>query len=335
MTMLVAEYIIRFSNVTKYRLTDFLERYQEFFDNDYTFIDQYFSGLSETVDHDRLRRLQKLLADCKELQAQFKNYANRFDNCGYWLLMEWIDDLITQVEKVVKLPKFRRTTLTARNYKPVIQVESTIGAQRTMEDLSTAIQSSGYDRVTWEQLMLDNDLEEDQWEIDELVPVIAMVNNITPAAVRTILEPPVGEQVYGKDIARKIAIEVEEEVNTKAVFGRSGDETTVTSARRIGDLKIVKYKDNIDQKVMILMGLRRGTVPDNPLLGVDPNLTAGVTAAQLSLPTVRRQQVDTFLQDDLFESVDMTAIEQVQDGLVCTLEIKTKYNDKVIKKVKL
>ena len=249
--------------------------------------------------------------------------------------MEWIDDLITQVEKVVKLPKFRRTTLTARNYKPVIQVESTIGAQRTMEDLSTAIQSSGYDRVTWEQLMLDNDLEEDQWEIDELVPVTAMVNNITPAAVRTILEPPVGEQVYGKDIARKITIEVEEEVNTKAVFGRSGDETTVTSARRIGDLKIVKYKDNIDQKVMILMGLRRGTVPDNPLLGVDPNLTAGVTAAQLSLPTVRRQQVDTFLQDDLFESVDMTAIEQVQDGLVCTLEIKTKYNDKVTKKVKL
>ena len=333
--MLVAEYIIRFSNVTKYRLTDFLERYQEFFDNDYTFIDQYFSGLSETVDHDRLRRLQKLLTDCKELQAQFKNYANRFDNCGYWLLMEWIDDLITQVEKVVKLPKFRRTTLTVRNYKPVIQVESTIGAQRTMEDLSTAIQSSGYDRVTWEQLMLDNDLEEDQWEIDELVPVTAMVNNITPAAVRTILEPPVGEQVYGKDIARKITIEVEEEVNTKAVFGRSGDETTVTSARRIGDLKIVKYKDNIDQKVMILMGLRRGTVPDNPLLGVDPNLTAGVTAAQLSLPTVRRQQVDTFLQDDLFESVDMTAIEQVQDGLVCTLEIKTKYNDKVTKKVKL
>ena len=86
---------------------------------------------------------------------------------------------------------------------------------------------------------------------------------------------------------------------------------------------------------MILMGMNRGTVPDNPLLGVDPNLTAGVTAAQPALPTVRRQMVDTFLQDDLFESVDMTAIEQNQDSLVCTLEIKTKYNDKVTKKVKL
>ena len=183
--------------------------------------------------------------------------------------------------------------------------------------------------------MLDNDLEEDQWEIDELKPVTAMVNNITPAAVTTILEPPVGEQVYGKDIARKITIEVEEEVETKADFRRSGDRKSVISARRIGDLKIAKYKDNIDQKVMILMGLNRGTVPDNPLLGVDANLTAGVTAAQLSLPTVRRQMVDTFLQDDLFESVDMTAVEQNQDSLVCTLEIKTKYNDKVTKKVKL
>ena len=204
-----------------------------------------------------------------------------------------------------------------------------------MEDLSIAIQSNGMDRVSWEQLMLDNDLEEDQWEIDELKPVTAMVNNITPAAVTTILEPPIGEQVYGKDIARKITIEVEEEVATKAVFRRSGDSTTVASTRRIGDLKIVKYKDNIDQKVMILMGLNRGTVPDNPLLGVDPNRTAGVTAAQLSLPTVRRQMVDTFLQDDLFEAVDMVSIEQNQDSLVCTLEIKTKYNDKVTKKVKL
>ena len=31
----------------------------------------------------------------------------------------------------------------------------------------------------------------------------------------------------------------------------------------------------------------------------------------------------------------MVSIEQDQDSLVCTLEIKTKYNDKVTKKVKL
>lgn len=326
--MLLAEYIIRFTNTTKYRLMDFLNKYQDFFTNDYTFIDQYFSGKSETIDHDRLRRLQKLLNDCNELKAQFKNYSNRFDNCGYWVLMEWIDDLIMQVEKVTKLPKFRRTTFTARNYKPVIQAESSIGSQRTMEDLSDMIASAGYDKITWENLMLQNDLEEADWEIDALKPVTAMVDNDTPAAVTTILEPPVGVRVYGKDIARKITIEVTENVSYNTNNG-------VKIVRKIGDLSIVEYRDNLDQKINILLGLQRGTVPGNPLLGVDPALTAGVTVAQLSVTTISRQLVDTFMQNDLFQSVTLSSVERQQDWLLGTLEIRTKYNDSVVKKIKL
>lgn len=330
--MILPQYVIRFSNVTKYDLRGFLNRYKEFFDEDYSYIDDYFAGAVETLENDRLKRLQNLLRDCRELQSQFKNYANRFSDCGYWLLMEWIDDLVMQVEKTLKLPKYYRTTLTARNYKPVIQVDTTVGSQRTMEDVATAIQSTGASRTTWEELMTGNDLEEDQWEIDKLTPVTALVNNQLPAAVTTILEAPVGVQVYGKDIRRKITIKVEDRVTTKTRVARERLEVT----KIIGDLDIVAYADNLDQKVMILMGMRRGSVPEYPLLGIDAGLSTGNTAGSVSFPMIQRQQVDTFMQDDLFEYVAVTDIDQTQsDSYILTMEIKTKYDSKVTKKVKI
>ena len=51
--------------------------------------------------------------------------------------------------------------------------------------------------------MLSNDMNESDWEIDKLSSINVMVNNTNDVVVTSILDMPIGERIYGKDIEKK------------------------------------------------------------------------------------------------------------------------------------
>ena len=142
--------------------------------------------------------------ECRDVLAQFKNFANKFSTCGYWELMDWLDDLNNTIEKINKLPKFLRTSLGKYGYTPSIQISATVGDQRTIDDVANMARELLQANTQWVDLMLQNDFNEADWEIDKLRSLNVLINNRTQIVVTTILDQPIGERVYGSDIQRKI-----------------------------------------------------------------------------------------------------------------------------------
>ncbi len=300
--------ILEFERVTKYPLVKYLTKFREFLLNSYPDIERYFSGDSESVNNEHLITLRELTEESKDVLAQFKNFANKFDKCGYWELMDYIDDLNNTIEKINKLPKFFRTSLTKRGYKPFIQVDSSVGGFRTLEDVAELVKERNEDNTDWMTIAKANDLNESDWEIDELTPITLYVNNRVDVVVTTILDMPIGKRVYGRDIKRKLTF-------------------------KDNDLETVEYQNNIEQKCDILLGLNRGDVPENKLFGKNLNLFSGTTASQFAYPELINDIQNTFMQNDLFEYIEVTDWNLIEGDMNITVEIKTKYDYKTEKKV--
>ena len=145
---------------------------------------------------------------------------------------------------------------------------------------------------------MNNDFEEEDYEIDDLKTAKAYVRNNTGVAVKTILEQPIGNAVYGRDIYCKITFES-------------------------NDLAVKEYEDNVEQKIKILLELIAGDAPEFPNFG--RSKTAGDNLSDFNYADLLREVQSVFLQDDLFLSVDIENI-RIQDGdIYVTLNILTKY----------
>lgn len=300
--------IIEFEKVTKYPLVKFLTKYRDFMVNSYPKINRYFSGETVGIEVVHLRLLEELTAECKDVLVQFQNFSNKFSNCGYWELMDYIDDLNNTIEKINKLPKFRRTSLTKKGYKPYIQMQENVGGFRTVEDVADTVKAVNDDDTNWVDLMTNNDMDEGDWEIDGLTRMNVFINNNFDVVVTTILDRPIGKRIYGRDIRKKIEF-------------------------KDNDLVLVEYEDNIEQKCNILLELNRGDVPEDKLFGKNGDLFNGVSFKQFSYPVLISEVRNNFMQNDLFEYVEITGFDYVEGDVFANVEIKTKYDYKTEKRI--
>lgn len=300
--------VLEFEKITKYPLTLYLSKYRDFMLNSYPEINRYFSGDSEGIENTHLITLKKLTSESRDVLSQFKNFANRFDTCGYWELMDYLEDLNTTLDKINKLPKFRRTSVTKRGYQPFIQVDSTVGGFRTMEDVANTVKEINIDNTNWIDLMLSNDMNEADWEIDKLTPISVLINNRIDVIVTTILDQPIGKRIYGKDVSRKISFQDD-------------------------DLLVVEFQANVEQKCDILLELNRGDVPENALFGKNSKLISGVNTKTFAYPELSSDIQNVFLQNDLFEYVAITDFDYNNGDMIVKVEIKTKYDYKTEKKI--
>ena len=295
--------VYEFEQVTKYPLLDFLNEYRLFMLNSYPIVYRYFSGEISSIDNVHLNSLSNLTKECKILEVQFKNFSSKFSTCGYWELMELTETLNTAIEKINKFPKFLKTSKTKYGYQPYVQVDSTVGGLRTMEDVANSVKNVSGENTDWVDLMVSNDLNEGDWEIDELKPISVFINNKIDIVVTTVLDQPIGERIYGKDINKRISFEN-------------------------NDLSTVKFIDNVNQKCVILLELNRGDVPENPLFGKDMGLIGGSTMKQFSYPILVENIESTFMQNDLFEYVNVQDFAFDNGDITLSCDIKTKYSYK-------
>lgn len=302
---MVYEIVNDFQNVTKFNLLQYFEDYSNFMSSDYASLAAYFAGSTSSVSVSAVNNLNSLKSRGKNILQLFINFSSKLTNCGFCQLQQYCQDLYDTLEKIEKLPKYNRVTPTVRGYQPYIQVNGEIGGMKTIQDLAQEIDSIGVSELS---LVLENDIEEDDWEIDKLSNIQAQVNNQTDVVVDTILEAPVGNHVYGKDINKKI-----EFVNN--------------------DLDIVKYEDNVEQKCNILLTLNRGDVPELPAFG--KNIQTGKNSATYNYAELLKDLNNIFLQDDLFSSIGVESIDAIEGDIYAKCSIKTKYSYSTVKSIKI
>lgn len=301
-----SDIVAEFEKITKFSLLDYLEQYRDFMQEDFTYLSAYYSGNSTSVDTDIVSNFNDLLKKGKTLMQQFINFSHRLSNCGFWELQEYCQDLYDTLEKINKLPKYYRTSKTARgNYQPYVQVKANIGGMKTVKDLAEELNSNGVSEVS---LIIDNDLQEKDWEIDKLSQVTAFISNRTDIVVESILEQPIGNKVYGCDIDRKITL-------------------------KDNDLVTKQYEDNIDQKVEVLLELEAGDIPEIPTYG--RNRLSGTTMSNYNYAELVQDLQAVFLQDDMFESVSVSDVNFDNGDLLITCTVSTKYAYVVQRTIKI
>ena len=296
-----SDIVIEFENVTKFKLLKYFEDYQSFMQNDFSHLSDYYSGQTEGIDAKITNNFNALLRQSRTLSQTFKNFSSKLSNCGFWELQQYCQNLNDTLERVAKLPKYYRTVESVRGYQPYIKVSADIGGMKTPQDLAAEIGSSG---VSETSLILDNDLQENAWEIDKLSSADAIVNNQSDLVVESILESPVGNHVYGKDINKKLTI-----VDN--------------------DLDVKKYEENVEQKVDTLLTLNRGDIPEMPAFG--KNRLQGQTAGAYNYAELLKDIQTVFAQDDLFDSVEVIDVSLKDSDMTVTCRVKTKYSYSVVK----
>lgn len=293
-----------FENVTKFGLLDYFIKFRNFMQDDYNDVYNYFSGNSETIDSKKLKTMESLLYDSRNLMRTFQTFSGKLGNVGHWELQQYCQDLEDTLEKISKFPKYLRTTKTTRGYKPYIQVSENIGGMKTIQDLSSQLG----DDINEQDIILNNDLEEEDYEIDKLHKINALVNNNMGIIVTNVLEQPIGRNVYGRDICKDIDFHDD-------------------------DLLLVEYEDNIEQKCDIITGLTRGDIPEFPNLG--HNLAVGKNQNNYNYSELISDLRDAFIQDDIFDSINVKEIRREFSDYYIICEIKTKYAYSTTKNIKI
>jgi HPt (histidine-containing phosphotransfer) domain-containing protein len=292
-----------FENITKFELRRYFEDYRDFLQNDYSDVYAYYSGTSENIDSLKINKINNLLVRSDNLSRTFQTFSGKLGNVGYWELQQYCQDLRDTLERISKLPKYLRTAKSCRGYKPYIQINEDIGGMRTIQDVADKVGN-----ITEQELILNNDIEEENYEIDELSNITAFVNNQNDVVVTTIIEQPIGKKIYGKDLNRKIS------------FSQN-------------DLAVVKYEDNIEQKCDILLALVKGDVPEFPNLGKS---NVSDNYSNFNYAELVSELRDSFYQNDIFKNINIINID-VKDGsgVFMTCGINTKYMYSTTKSVKI
>ena len=289
-----ADIAVNFQNITKFDLRQYFTDYRDFLTNDFPDVSNYYAGKTETIDAAKIKRLKDLITRSRNLLQQFSTFATKFSNVGFWELQQYCQDLNETLERITKLPKYNCVSKSPRGYKPYIQESYSVGGMRTMEDVAREIGET----TTESELILNNDLEEENYDIDKLSNINALVNNTSGVVVETILETPVGNRVYGRDIQRKIEIED-------------------------NDLKIVEWEDNVEQKVEILLMLEQGDIPEMPNLG--RTAIEGSNYRDYNYTELLTDLRNVFYQDDLFAYVAITDVGYKDGDISVNVEVNTKY----------
>lgn len=292
---MISEVAYKFQEITKFDLQKYFLDYADFMRNKFPYIHAYYGGETESIDASHMDALHSLIERSDNLIRLFSTFGAKLGNVGYWELQNYCQDLRDTLYKVEKLPKYLRTSKTSRGYKPYIQSEVNVGGYKDFKDISELV---GDEEITEENLILNNDLEEEDYEIDELKQANIYVRNNSGVTVETILEPPIGNRIYGKDIDVKIEF-ADDDINVK------------------------KYEDNVKQKIEILLQLRTGDIPEFPTLG--RSKTVGDNLTDFNYADLMRELQGIFLQDDLFADVSVDDISIKSGDVNVTLDILTKY----------
>lgn len=293
-----------FENITKFELYQYFKDYSDFLQSDYSAVYSYYAGKTESIDNSKLTTLSSLLNRSNNLARIFQEFAGKLGNVGHWELQQYCQDLKDTLERISKLPKYCRTAKTCRGYKPYVQVNEDIGGMKTIQDLADQLGNG----ITENELILNNDLEESDYEIDKLSTITALVENQTNVVVDTIMEQPIGKRIYGQDINRKICFDD-------------------------NDLGVVKYEENVEQKADILLEINKGDVPEIPSFG--KTVISGSTYNGYNYSSLVSELRENFLQNSLFDSVTVTDIDYKNGDLYITVNIQTKYVYSTTKDLKI
>lgn len=296
------EAINRFERITRFDLRSYLRDYSAFMRRDRRLIVDYYSGTSRNPNERAFRTLNELLDRSRRLNGVLDNNREQLFGEDIWDLVENISDIEETLITINNTSKWVRSSITQNDFSPGVEINYTLGANQTLEEVSGRVVGADTPQDDWVTIALRNNLEEGDYTTRGGNVLNLGTRNNETIQIQTLVDNITGERVYGLDIDREIAFE--------------GD-----------DIKSLTPRETIQQTVEILTALKQGDIPEFPGDGIQANIITGANINSIPYPVLIRQMTDTFVKDDTLESFRVNRINTDQDNLSIDIQVETRLGD--------
>jgi len=287
-----------FQNKTGYKLDEYLLRVNDFFQSDFQRIYDWYSGLSKKPNVNSFKNMYTLICDSGVVLNLFYQNRNEFSKTYFWDLLEQLENINIKLITTSNLSKLLRSTRTKSSYSGKLSTDYTTRKYDTLEDVQRNVNNSPNYDDDWWRLAVGNDLKEEDYDNGGGL-LLQVETNFNPGVnLQSVVDNPIGEKMYGRDMNRKITILDE-------------------------DIEVLGYNETVLQSLDIFLETKLGTVPENKEIGYDESLVVGSSRGAVNFNILQRQLINIFNTDDSFTNFQITNISFKDDSVYLEFKINT------------
>lgn len=292
----------KFLKITGVDVYQFLSDFTDFITNNVDEIYSFYNGRLSYHPSTSLLILNSLKERVNILIALFHANKKAFQNIAFWDILYQVEEVKEKLKTVSNISKYLRSSIINESYQKGTQKQDfMLSQEQTLENVSSDILKSNNKDNDWAEIATQNDLREEDYGLNgNIILKISYKNPGTINRIESVIDNIVGEKIYGRDFQK--ILEFEE-----------------------NDLKILGYKETLNQSVDTLMNLKKR---DNPEFNDHGRSSIiGNSFLAISYPILFRQLMSVFATDDTIFSFMIVDIKRVGDSISIILEIETVYND--------
>lgn len=292
-----------FYTITGFDAQDFIQRYIDFQNLESQNIINYYSGTDKFARIESFNLMNSLYKEAQRASELFYLNKEAFNSTADWNLLEQLDNIRQKLMTLSNINKYLRSSINKNQFNNTIEIEIKMKQYDTLESIESKELKSTFPQNDWVDLALYNDLIEEDYTPQGGVLLRAPTSNFDTTFLNSVLGNLQGENLYGKDLDRKLQF-----VND--------------------DLKNLTPKETILQAIDILMKLKRGDNPEFPNNGIQASIFVGGNMASFAYASLFRQILDTFAKDDTVSRISIVNISHKEDAINIEYEIQTKYGER-------
>lgn len=297
------DYFNKFKQITGQDARGFLTRYLEFIENDLNDLVSLFNGENTVFPEKAFKRLEALLSSLHDINDAVKDKSPQLTSYGFWELLEQITEAQGQLETILNLPRYLRSSRTLASFGANIALNYIQRQGESLEQIQRATVGSNNPDNDYYKTALSNRIEEEQYSPEGGLNLKIELDTPQTFDVQSVVDIMDSKiKLWGKDLDKVLTF-------------------------KEGDLLVLEPSETLKQSSDILLGLRKGDSPEFPSAGLDRKLGVGSNLSSFAYPLITRQILDSFRTDDTFATISLKSIENNQDSISFLFQIEPKQGD--------
>jgi hypothetical protein len=294
-----------FKKLTGYDIEAFLNDFVAFSANNYQSIVDYYSG--GTLISEAFKEMDRLIGESNRIEAIMELNADRLKTNDHWVLVETIGDIQVNLWTCQNMSKWTRSSR-LNQYDSSITVEKGLRQFETFETVAKEAGSLDSDNE-WSNIAIDNLITEEDYTTEGGKIFWVKLQNSYNYGIPNIVDSLSGETIYGKDIVKK--------------FEFVGN-----------DLATISGNDAIKQSLSTKLDTVKGSIPEFPDRGVDPQSTS-TNVNSIQYPSIFRNLLNLFQDDARWKEVNLLDLYREDDAVFMKFEVKTILKDSFLTNLKI
>lgn len=292
-----------FRNITGYNIKKFFEDFYKFTTSMYQDLVNYYNG--SDIVQSSFSEFDRLNLESNRIEELLQFYSKNFTNSEYWEIYDNFSNIQIKLSTIENLSRWMRSSRTDR-FSSQINISYVLKQNESIERVSKKVGNNSYDDE-WYKIAIDNDLNEEKYSsLGGNIITVKLSNNLN-FSLRNIVDSLTTENLYGKDIHKKLSI-----VNN--------------------DIVCLKGIDSLMQTFETIFETFKGSIPEFPELGLS-NFVIGSNVNVIGYQYIFRNIIQMFQNDDRFKSIDLINLDRRDDQILLKIQATTKINDFIPKDI--